>query len=154
MVNLANRIAGTIAQNSITQWFLLIFLSQMQEELPCEFAYWFNLAPHHLSSIIISVFRWKMARVLCVCSWLPCRIYVTSAAQEGGARAFPAARRRQTYVAAKSCGQKSLFIAGERDRGMPYTAPCSISSVLISLTTHLPQYIISLWLQPLGAKWL
>lgn len=63
------------------------------------------------------VFKWKMAKELCVCSWLPCRIYVTSAAQEGDTRAFPAARRRQTYVAAKSRGQKSLFIEGQIERG-------------------------------------
>lgn len=74
-----------------------------------------------------------MTRELCVCSWSPCRIYVTSAVQEGGARALPAAWRRPTYVAAKSRGQKSLFIEGQRekevemaavqsrDRGEPYS---------------------------------
>lgn len=52
---------------------------------------------------------------------------MTSAAQEGGARAFPAAWRRQTYVAAKSCGQKSLFIEreGEKEEHTPVCVPSS-----------------------------
>lgn len=58
----------------------------------------------------------KCHREPCVRPWSTCRIYVTSAAQEDGARALPAARRRQTYVAAKRCGQKSLFIEGQRER--------------------------------------
>lgn len=59
----------------------------------------------------VCVSKWQMTS-----RWSPCRIYVTSVAQEGGARALPAAWRRQTYVAAKSRGQKSLFIEGQRER--------------------------------------
>lgn len=76
------------------------------------------------------MFRWKMSRESCVCSWLLCRIKVTSAAEEVGARAFPAVWRRQTYVAAKSCGQSpSLYRKATEN---PAATSCFMPSELIS----------------------
>lgn len=146
--------ASDLVWDILISWVFLDYFREQEEMFIFILYRWCVHHTHPLYSLVILVFKWKMSRELWVCSWLPCRIYVTSAAQEGGARAFPAAWRRQTYVAAKSSGQKSLFIEREGERG-PYTSLCSMSSVPVSLTatTHLLQYIISLWLQPRGAKW-
>lgn len=114
----------------------------MHKQLPC--CIWVQPRSTCPYSTVIPVSEWKMARELCVRCLLPCRIGVTSAAQEGGARAFPAAWRGQTYVAAKSRGQKSLFTGGTKHHFLLR---------ILTATTHLPRHMISLWLWSVWAKW-